>query len=79
MAALPTQGAVDDKDLLRALLVAQRRYGDLNRLYKEIEAERLSALTRFRDDIRGGKFPDASESVKMPEDALEEFLNRIET
>jgi 3-methyl-2-oxobutanoate hydroxymethyltransferase len=55
-----------------------RRYGDLERLYREIEAERLRSLTAFRADVSSGHFPAATEVATVPEALLEEFNRRLE-
>lgn len=54
-----------------------RRYGDLERLHREIEAERLVALSAFRADVRSGGFPSPTETAVVPESVLEEFNRRL--
>lgn len=50
-----------------------RRYGDLARLYRQVEAERMAALAAFRMDVKSGEFPSASEVAGLPEAVLEEM------
>jgi 3-methyl-2-oxobutanoate hydroxymethyltransferase len=50
-----------------------RRYGDLARLYREIETERLAALAAFRMDVRSGNFPSEAEVAGLSESVLAEL------
>lgn len=54
-----------------------RRYGDLARLDRQIEAERVAALSGFRADVRSGGFPAAGEIVSLPEGVMEELNQRL--
>lgn len=55
-----------------------RRYGDLARLYRQVEEERKAALMAFRQDIRSKRFPDQSETAHLPDAVLQKFLTRID-
>jgi 3-methyl-2-oxobutanoate hydroxymethyltransferase len=55
-----------------------RRYGDLGRLHRQIDVERRAALSAFRKDIEGARFPGEAETTSMPDAAYEEFIDRIE-
>lgn len=55
-----------------------RRYGDLARLRRQIDQERRTALAAFRAAVGDNSFPAAAETASMPDEAFEEFVNRIE-
>ena len=54
-----------------------RRYGDLARLYRQIEAERLAALSSFRADVRSGDFPAGGEIMGLSEGVMDELDRHI--
>jgi 3-methyl-2-oxobutanoate hydroxymethyltransferase len=54
-----------------------RRYGDLARLYRQIETERVTALSSFRADVRSGGFPGVGETAGLPAGVLEELHQRL--
>jgi len=55
-----------------------RAFGNLHRLYKEIEVERVRALTAFREAAMDGTFPGKAETVQIDSAEFEKFLNRLE-
>lgn len=55
-----------------------RKYGDLAILNRQVEAERIRALSAFRKDVAGAAFPQASETAAIPDEALEQFLNEVD-
>ena len=55
-----------------------KAYGNLLELKQQMQAERVKAVTAFREDVTEGSFPEPSLNVKMKERELEEFLNRLE-
>jgi 3-methyl-2-oxobutanoate hydroxymethyltransferase len=54
-----------------------RKYGDLARLYREIDAERIRSLQAFRVDVSARTFPAATEVANVPDALLEEFARRL--
>ena len=56
-----------------------RSFGNLHRLYEQIRAERIAAVTAFRDATESGSFPGDSETVGMDEREMEDFLEKLET
>lgn len=56
-----------------------RRYGDLARLAREVQAERLRALTAFRQDVTAGHFPAPQETASLPQALLDEITQRLDT
>ncbi|MBN8629693.1 MAG: 3-methyl-2-oxobutanoate hydroxymethyltransferase [Rhodobacterales bacterium] len=55
-----------------------RKYGDLARLYREIDAERIRSLQAFRADVLTKSFPAANEVATVPDALLEEFARRLD-
>lgn len=55
-----------------------RKYGDLASLQRQMEAERLRALTAFRKDVSNGQFPDDSEIGKVSDEVMESLIQRID-
>ena len=55
-----------------------RAFGDLRARKKEVEAERLRALSAFKTAFHTASFPDKSHSVTMEEAAFEQFVNSLE-
>ena len=55
-----------------------RAFGDLRAKRKEVEAERLRALSAFKTAVHTASFPDESHSVTMEEAAFEQFVNSLE-
>ena len=55
-----------------------RAFGDLRARKKEVEAERLRALSAFKNAFHTASFPDKSHSVTMEEAAFEQFVNSLE-
>ena len=55
-----------------------RRYGDLARRYEQVRAERIAALTAFRNDIQAGAFPADEHTASLPAEELDRFLSRID-
>jgi len=51
-----------------------RRYADLAALQRQMDAERVRALTAFRADVASGGFPADSEVSKVPADELAAFV-----
>ncbi|NNC80475.1 MAG: ketopantoate hydroxymethyltransferase [Acidimicrobiales bacterium] len=56
-----------------------RSYADLNRLYAQIEEEKLRALTEFRADALDGSFPSSGETIAAPDDEVERFIEMLES
>ena len=55
-----------------------RAYADLAALHRQIDAERVRALTEFRADIRSGGFPSDAESSRIEADELAGFLAALD-
>lgn len=55
-----------------------KSYGNLLKLREKMQAERVSAVTAFKDDVMSGSFPEPKLNVQMKEREYEEFLNRLE-
>ena len=55
-----------------------RAYGDLHQLRRQIEEERIAALTAFRTDAMDGNFPSAKETPDIDADELARFVNRLD-
>ena len=51
-----------------------RAYADLAALHRHIDAERLRALTEFRADVAGGRFPSAAETSTIQDAELAGFV-----
>ena len=56
-----------------------RSYGDIGRLHRQIDDERLAALSAFRTDIRNNAFPNVTETASIPDEAFENFLKRVKS
>ena len=54
-----------------------KAYADLRSLHDQVQSTRIDAYRAFQAEVVDGSFPQASHSVKMPEDELEEFRHRI--
>ena len=50
-----------------------RAYADLAALHRQIDAERVRALTEFRADVAGGGFPTDAETSRIDPDELAAF------
>ena len=50
-----------------------RAYADLAALHRQVDAERVRALTEFRADVRSGGFPSEAESSQIEADELAGF------
>lgn len=55
-----------------------RRYADLNALYEQVRSERVRALTEFRADVAGRRFPDESEVASIDDAELEGLIERLD-
>ena len=55
-----------------------RRYADLAALQRQIDAERVRALTEFRADVASGSFPAASEVANVDADELTAFTQTLD-
>lgn len=55
-----------------------RRYGDIGRLRKQIEVERLAALKAFRSDVSGANFPARNETINIDDALVTDLRSRIE-
>ena len=55
-----------------------RAYADLAALHRQIEAERLCALTEFRADVAGGRFPSDAEAATVDAAELASFVESLE-
>ena len=56
-----------------------RAFGNLHRLYEQIKAERIAAVTAFREAAESGDFPGDAETVGMDDREMEGFLEKLET
>ncbi|HAA91380.1 MAG TPA: ketopantoate hydroxymethyltransferase [Rhodospirillaceae bacterium] len=56
-----------------------RAFGDLARLHRQIETERLAALKAYREAVRDGSYPADGEMVTIDEDELSAFLDQLES
>jgi 3-methyl-2-oxobutanoate hydroxymethyltransferase len=54
-----------------------RAYADLASLHRQIDAERVRALTAFRADVAAGAFPDAAEVAKVDPAELAAFIGSL--
>jgi 3-methyl-2-oxobutanoate hydroxymethyltransferase len=54
-----------------------RAYADLASLHRQIDAERVRALTAFRADVAAGAFPDAAEVTKVDPAELAAFIGSL--
>jgi 3-methyl-2-oxobutanoate hydroxymethyltransferase len=55
-----------------------RAFGNLHRLYEQIKAERIAAVTAFRDATQSGTFPAEAETPQINDREMEAFLNKLE-
>ena len=55
-----------------------RAYADLAALQRQIDAERVRALTEFRADVAGGTFPSAAETSTIQDAELAGFLTALD-
>jgi 3-methyl-2-oxobutanoate hydroxymethyltransferase len=55
-----------------------RAYADLAAMQRQIEAERVRALSEFRADVEAGQFPRQSEVSQVDADQLAEFIRTLE-
>ena len=55
-----------------------RAYADLAALHRQIETERLRALTEFRADVAGGRFPSDAEAATVDAAELASFVETLE-
>ena len=55
-----------------------RSYGNLSALRSSIVAERVSALSAFRNDISSGAFPARSECARISEAELAKFVEQLQ-
>ena len=46
--------------------------------YKRLQDERIAAFAEYADDVKSGRFPDASHLVAMDEAAFKEAVEAIE-
>ena len=54
-----------------------RAFGNLARLHRQIQEERIAALTAFRQASKEGQFPAAAETVSIDPAELEAFLAKL--
>lgn len=54
-----------------------RVFGDLHSLTEKIRAERRAALNGFREAVLNGSYPADTETAKIPDEELQQFLNEI--
>lgn len=55
-----------------------KSYGNLLQLREQMQTERVTAVSAFREDVQSGNFPERQRNVKMNPRELESFLNRLE-
>ena len=55
-----------------------RAFGNLRKIREELRAERIRALSAFRDAATGGLFPSDAETPGINEREYEGFLSRLE-
>ena len=55
-----------------------RAYGDLLTLRRRVQEERIAALKAFRVDALGGQFPAERENVRIPDEELALFQQRLQ-
>jgi 3-methyl-2-oxobutanoate hydroxymethyltransferase len=56
-----------------------RRYADLAALHRQVQAERVRALTEFRADVASGGFPSDDEVATVDAAELTAFVHALET
>jgi 3-methyl-2-oxobutanoate hydroxymethyltransferase len=54
-----------------------RAWGDLARLRRQLQAERIGALAGFRADVQSGAYPSAGETAAMSGDELSRLRDRL--
>ena len=55
-----------------------RAYGDLAILHRQVEAERVRALTAFRADVQAGGFPSEAEVSRVDSSELAGFISALD-
>lgn len=55
-----------------------RTYADLGALYEQVRRERVRALTEYRADVAGRRFPDTAEVAHIDDRELERFIESLE-
>jgi 3-methyl-2-oxobutanoate hydroxymethyltransferase len=55
-----------------------RAYADLAALHRQIDAERVRALTEFRADVEGGRFPSDAEASRIQDAELAGFVDALD-
>ena len=55
-----------------------RSWGRLDRLHEQIQRERIEALQGFASDVRASRYPAASETVDMPDEARLALIRSID-
>ena len=55
-----------------------RAFGNLYRLHEQVKAERIAAVTAFREAVEQGSFPGDAETVAMDPREMEGFLDKLE-
>ena len=53
-------------------------FGDISRLRKQIEKERVVALSEFRNEVVAGKFPYKQTNISMHKDEKDKFLESLD-
>ena len=56
-----------------------RAFGNLRRLHEQIKAERIAAVTAFREAAECGSFPGNAETVAMDPREMDGFLEKLES
>lgn len=54
-----------------------RSYGDLPALQAKVREARIAALTAYRNDVQGGRFPGDAEIADIDDEELTEFIQRL--
>ena len=54
-----------------------RPFGDLRALYRKVETERREALTKFREAVEDGQFPNDCETASSSPEEFEKFLKAL--
>jgi len=54
-----------------------RAFGDLARLHRQIQEERIAAITAFQEAASSGQFPAIDETVSIETAELESFLEKL--
>jgi 3-methyl-2-oxobutanoate hydroxymethyltransferase len=52
-------------------------YRDFAAEYDRLQTERIAAFREFRDDVRGGTFPETGHLVRMPDEEEDRFLELL--